>query len=43
MSWALRALAAREPQAVAAFLEEHELAPRVVREVRSKLTTGRKQ
>jgi len=44
LSWALRELAKRDPQAVSAFLTEHEaaLAARVVREVRNKLTTGRK-
>ena len=44
MSWALRALAVRDPSAVRAYLEEHndELAPRVKREVRTKLDTGLK-
>lgn len=44
MSWALRALAARKPRAVDAFVTRYEtsLAPRVVREVRNKLRTGRK-
>jgi 3-methyladenine DNA glycosylase AlkD len=44
MSWALRELAVREPAATAAFLDRHGtvLAPRVLREVRSKLVTGRK-
>lgn len=44
LSWALRALAVRDPSAVAAFLRRHEqsLAPRVLREVRNKLDTGRK-
>ncbi len=44
LSWALRELAKRDPQAVSAFLTKHEaaLAARVVREVRNKLTTGRK-
>jgi 3-methyladenine DNA glycosylase AlkD len=44
MSWALRALSTRRPKPVEAFVEKHkdELAPRVVREVRNKLMTGRK-
>jgi 3-methyladenine DNA glycosylase AlkD len=44
MSWALRELSRRDPQAVRAFLLEHKgmLAPRVVREVNTKLTTGLK-
>lgn len=44
LSWALRALAVREPVAVTSFLETHRdrLAPRVLREVRNKLGTGRK-
>ncbi|UCG86394.1 MAG: DNA alkylation repair protein [Gemmatimonadota bacterium] len=44
MSWALRALAEREPRAVADFVtaQEDRLARRVVREVRNKLRTGRK-
>jgi hypothetical protein len=44
LSWALRALAVRDPGAVGAFLTRHGegLAPRVVREVRCKLATGRK-
>jgi 3-methyladenine DNA glycosylase AlkD len=44
MSWALRALAVRDPDAVRAFLKEYEggLAPLVKREVRNKLETGRK-
>lgn len=44
MSWALRELSRRDPQAVRAFLLEHEgmFAPRVVREVNTKLTTGLK-
>lgn len=44
MSWALRALAVREPKAVREFVRRHEsaLAPRVIREVRNKLRTGRK-
>jgi 3-methyladenine DNA glycosylase AlkD len=44
LSWALRELSKRDPQSVARFLREHEsnLAPRVRREVRTKLETGRK-
>jgi 3-methyladenine DNA glycosylase AlkD len=44
MSWALRELSRRDPQAVRNFLMEHEgvLAARVVREVRNKLSTGLK-
>ncbi len=44
MSWALRALSTREPQAVDEFVRKHEdvLARRVIREVRNKLRTGRK-
>jgi len=44
LSWALRELAKRDPQAVRAFLAEHEpvLAKRVLREVKNKLTTGLK-
>jgi len=44
MSWALRALATREPEPVARFVDKHErdLAARVIREVRNKLRTGRK-
>lgn len=44
MSWALRELSRRDPQAVRDFLMEHEgaLAARVVREVRNKLSTGLK-
>jgi 3-methyladenine DNA glycosylase AlkD len=44
MSWALRALAKREPKVVARFVEDHEdqLASRVRREVRNKLVTGLK-
>ena len=44
LSWALRALAKRDPAAVRRFLAEHrqELAARVIREVENKLTTGRK-
>ncbi|MHC4066197.1 MAG: DNA alkylation repair protein [Planctomycetota bacterium] len=44
MSWALRALAVREPRVVTDFVRRHEhvLARRVVREVQNKLRTGRK-
>jgi 3-methyladenine DNA glycosylase AlkD len=44
LSWALRELAKRDSQAVRAFVTQNEkvLAARVVREVRNKLTTGRK-
>lgn len=44
LSWALRALVVHDPEAVEAFLVEHEdvLAARVKREVRNKLTTGLK-
>jgi 3-methyladenine DNA glycosylase AlkD len=44
MSWALRALTAHAPDAVTDLLKRHErkLAPRVLREVRSKLSTGLK-
>ena len=44
LSWALRDLIKRDRQAVERFLEEHEgeLAARVKREVRNKLTTGLK-
>lgn len=44
MSWALRELVKYDPAAVAHFLTEHDdtLAARVKREVRHKLTTGRK-
>jgi 3-methyladenine DNA glycosylase AlkD len=44
LSWALRALIVHDPEAVEAFLAEHEdvLAARVKREVRNKLTTGLK-
>lgn len=42
VSWALRMLASLQPQAVEAFVAEHEdrLAARVKREVRNKLRTG---
>jgi len=44
LSWALRELSKRNPQAAEIFLNEHEnvLAARVVREVRNKLSTGLK-
>jgi 3-methyladenine DNA glycosylase AlkD len=44
MPWALRALAVRDPRSVQAFIATHEgvLAARVLREVRSKLSTGLK-
>jgi 3-methyladenine DNA glycosylase AlkD len=44
LSWALRALSKREPNRVEAFLKKYEerLASLVKREVRNKLTTGRK-
>jgi 3-methyladenine DNA glycosylase AlkD len=44
LSWALRALAPWDPQRVRRFLilNEASLAPRVRREVSSKLATGRK-
>ena len=44
LSWALRELVVHDPDAVCRFLDEHEaaLAARVKREVRNKLTTGRK-
>jgi 3-methyladenine DNA glycosylase AlkD len=44
LSWALRELSKRDPASVQRFLREHEasLAPRVRREVRSKLSTGLK-
>jgi len=42
LSWALRALAARLPQPVRSFLEQHRerVAASVQREVRNKLTSG---
>jgi DNA alkylation repair enzyme len=45
LSWALRALVVWDPGAVQEFLDAHgdRLAPRVRREVRSKLQTGRKR
>lgn len=44
MSWSLRELSKRDPEAVRTFLLENKgvLAPRVVREVNIKLTTGLK-
>jgi 3-methyladenine DNA glycosylase AlkD len=44
LSWALRALAVRDPNAVETFLATHDqrLHPLVLREVRRKLDTGRK-
>lgn len=42
LSWALRELAERDPTAVSAFLAERRVPARVLREVRSKLETGRK-
>ncbi len=44
MSWALRELSKRDPKAVKQFLADHrnEIAPRVVREVTNKLSTGLK-
>jgi 3-methyladenine DNA glycosylase AlkD len=44
LSWALRSLAMRKPEAVRAFLADHEseLAARVKREVANKLRTGLK-
>jgi 3-methyladenine DNA glycosylase AlkD len=44
LSWALRELAKRNPESVRGFLaeHEHELAPRVLREVNNKLVSGLK-
>jgi 3-methyladenine DNA glycosylase AlkD len=44
VSWALRAVAKRDPTSAKTFLSRHgeKLAPRVVREVKNKLTTGLK-
>jgi 3-methyladenine DNA glycosylase AlkD len=44
LSWALRELAKRDPESVRLFLSAHrdELAPRVIREVDNKLSTGLK-
>lgn len=45
LSWALRELAIRDPEAVIEYIiaREDRLAPRVLREVRNKLATGHKQ
>ena len=45
LSWALRELCQRDRESVAAYLEQHRdhLAPRVLREVERKLSTGHKQ
>ena len=45
LSWALRELGIRDPDAVIQFILLHEdrLAPRILREVRNKLETGHKQ
>lgn len=44
MSWALRELSKKDAKAVKEFIADHanEIAPRVVREVRNKLSTGLK-
>jgi 3-methyladenine DNA glycosylase AlkD len=44
LSWALRALSKHDPESARRFLSDHSdcLAPRVLREVGNKLTTGRK-
>lgn len=44
LSWALRELGKRDPETTRRFLSTHRdrLAPRVIREVLNKLTTGRK-
>lgn len=44
LSWALRELSKRNPESVRAFLAEHqhEIAPRVLREVNNKLVSGLK-
>jgi 3-methyladenine DNA glycosylase AlkD len=44
LSWALRELAKRDPGSARLFLSAHrdELAPRVIREINNKLSTGRK-
>jgi 3-methyladenine DNA glycosylase AlkD len=44
LSWALRELSKRDPEAVRKFMEENKrrLAPRVTREVNNKLQTGLK-
>ena len=45
LSWALRELAIRDPDAVIEYIVDREerLAPRILREVRNKLETGHKQ
>lgn len=45
LSWALRELAIRDPEAVIEYIIDREdrLAPRILREVRNKLETGHKQ
>ena len=45
LSWALRELGIRDPEAVIEFILLHEerIAPRVLREVRNKIETGHKQ
>ena len=43
LSWALRALTVHDPEAVRAFLADHDVAARVRREVTNKLETGLKQ
>ena len=44
LSWALRELGQRDPAPVQEFIEQHKdrLAPRIIREVQNKLTTGHK-
>ena len=42
MSWALRELVSHDPAAVRRFIEEHDVAARVHREVTNKLETGHK-
>ena len=42
MSWALRDLIWHDAEAVRRFVEEHDVAPRVRREVTNKLETGLK-
>ncbi len=43
LSWALRELIVWDPDAVRSFVAIHDLAPRVRREVTTKLETGRKR
>ena len=43
LSWALRELIVHDPEAVRSFLDDHDVAPRVRREVTNKLQTGLKQ